>query len=144
MIIRTFGEPDRARLLDLTIATFGPYLEDGFRPLVGDVVFEAVRGDWREDYRSLLAGLHDPARNSFVVVAEADGQTVGYAGYSVEPERGYGRIEILAVASGARRSGVGSALCEHAFAQMRELGARMVEIGTGGRACGNAPLCACG
>lgn len=31
-----------------------------------------------------------------------------------------------------RRSHVGTALCEHAFAQMRALGGEMVEVRTGG------------
>jgi len=37
MHIRTFVQSDLARLIELTIQTFGPFYEDHFRPLVGEV-----------------------------------------------------------------------------------------------------------
>lgn len=43
-----------------------------------------------------------------------------------------GTITILAVAAEHRRHHVGTALCEHAFDAMRNRGAEVVEIGTGG------------
>ncbi|CAM5270480.1 hypothetical protein SALBM217S_01040 [Streptomyces griseoloalbus] len=52
--------------------------------------------------------------------------------WSVDPARRNGAVSHLAVAAGHRRHHVGTALCEHAFAQMRDLGAEVVEIGTGG------------
>ena len=43
MHIRTFVQSDLARLIELTIQTFGPFYEDHFRPLVGEVVFANQR-----------------------------------------------------------------------------------------------------
>lgn len=43
-----------------------------------------------------------------------------------------GEVKILAVSAQHRRHHVGTALCEHAFDQMRAFGAEVVEIGTGG------------
>lgn len=45
-----------------------------------------------------------------------------------------GTVVILAVAAEHRRDHLGTALCEHAFGEMRKLGAQVVEIGTGGDA----------
>jgi GNAT superfamily N-acetyltransferase len=90
------------------------------------------RGNWREDYYTEVAGLHDPQAHTFVAVAEVDGAIAGYTGWRVDLDAEYACIEIMAVDPGHRRSRVGAALCEHAFAQMRALGAEMVEIRTGG------------
>jgi ribosomal protein S18 acetylase RimI-like enzyme len=132
MRIRSFVQHDLARLVDLTIETFGPFYEDHFRPLVGDVIFANQHGAWRDDYREQVAGLHDPAAHKHVSVAEAGHAIAGYVAWSVDTARGNGVISQLAVAAGHRRHGTGAALCEHAFAGMRALGAEVVEIGTGG------------
>lgn len=132
MRIRSFVPQDLARLTELTIETFGPYYEDHFRPLVGEVVFANQHGAWREDYHVLVAGLHEPEQHKHVAVAEIDDLTIGYVGWSVDPARKNGTITIVAVADGHRRHHAGTALCEHAFEAMRRAGAEVVEIGTGG------------
>lgn len=132
MRIRSFVQHDLARLTELTIETFGPFYEDYFHPLVGEVVFANQHGSWREDYRVQVAGLHDPDRHQRVAVAEVADEIVGYVAWSVDPDRRNGTVTILAVAAGHRRHHAGIALCEHAFEQMRRHGAEVVEIGTGG------------
>ncbi|MFJ4467717.1 GNAT family N-acetyltransferase [Streptomyces sp. NPDC089424] len=134
MPIRAFVPDDLATLIGLTIETFRPFYEDSFRPLVGDVVFTGLHDDWRGDYRKQITELHAPERHAYVAVAESDEGIVGYVAWSVEPTRGTGSVTHLAVAAGQRQHGLGTELCEHAFAQMRTLGARSVEIGTGGDA----------
>jgi ribosomal protein S18 acetylase RimI-like enzyme len=132
MRIRSFDPHDLAPLTALTIETFGPYYEDNFRSLVGEVVFANQHGDWREDYRVMVAGLHDPEQHKHVAVAETESGIAGYVGWSVDPDRRNGSVTILAVAAADRRHHTGTALCEHAFAAMRRDGAEVVEIGTGG------------
>lgn len=132
MRIRSFLQHDLARLIELTIETFGPFYEDSFRPLVGEVVFANQHADWRDDYRRQVAELHDPEQDKYVAVAETDDGIAGYVAWSVNPDRKNGSITHLAVAAEHRRHHAGSALCEHAFAEMRSRGAEVVEIGTGG------------
>ncbi|MBJ6616423.1 GNAT family N-acetyltransferase [Streptomyces sp. I4(2020)] len=143
MRIRAFTPRDLASLTDLTIETFRPFYEDSFRPLVGETVFANQHGDWRDDYRREVPRLHAPERHRYVAVAEAgddndngdgdDGDGLaGYVAWSVDPDRRNGSISHLAVSAQHRRHHVGTALCEHAFAHMRSLGAEVVEIGTGG------------
>jgi len=134
MELRSFDQRDLPRLVDLTIETFGPFYEDHFRPAVGEIVFARQHGDWRGDYRRLVPGLHDPENGKHVVVAESDGAIVGFVGWKVDPERERGEIEIVAVSAEHRGRRIGTALCEHAIADMKERGARMVAIGTGGDA----------
>jgi ribosomal protein S18 acetylase RimI-like enzyme len=130
--IRAFVQDDLPRLTELTIDTFGPYYEDQFRPMVGDVVFANQHGSWRDDYRTQVAALHDPSQHKYVAVGETEGAVAGYVAWTVDPARGNGSVTILAVSVEHRRQHAGIALCEHAFDQMRAHGAEVVEIGTGG------------
>lgn len=132
MLIRSFRQHDQALLTEFTIETFRPFFEESFRPLVGDTIFAIQHGDWREDYHTLVAGLHDPATHKYVAIAEIDDVVAGYVGWNVDPARRHASVKILAVSAEHRREHVGRDLCEHAFAQMRALGAEMVVIGTGG------------
>ena len=131
MQIRSYTPDDFDPVLALTIATFEPFLEGIVRPLYSEAIFANRHGQWREDYREQIAGLHDPAHDKHVVVAEEDGQIVGSVAWNVEVEKRYGEVQILAVRDGHRGRGLGTTLCEHAFTGMRARGAEVVAIGTG-------------
>ncbi|MGW6362681.1 GNAT family N-acetyltransferase [Streptomyces sp. NPDC055092] len=132
MLIREFTQYDLAPLTELTIDTFRPFYEESFRPLMGEAVFAVQHGNWRDDYRKQVAELHAPERHSHVAIAEVEDAIAGYVAWSVDPARKKGEVTILAVSAQHRRHHVGTALCEHAFDQMRAFGAEVVEIGTGG------------
>ncbi|MFB6858536.1 GNAT family N-acetyltransferase [Streptomyces sp. NPDC056341] len=132
MLIRDFIQHDLAPLTELTIDTFRPFYEESFRPLMGEAVFAVQHGNWRDDYRKQVAKLHAPKRHMHVAIAEAEDAIAGYVAWSVDPARKKGEVTILAVSAQHRRHHVGTALCEHAFDQMRAFGAEVVEIGTGG------------
>ncbi|HET6737599.1 MAG TPA: GNAT family N-acetyltransferase [Kribbella sp.] len=130
--IRSYADADLTPLIDLTIDTFGPFYENSFRPLVGDLIFARQHGDWRGDYRRQVPTLHNPDAHKYVAVAEQDGVLTGYVAWHVDETRRQATVEILAVAREHRRSNTATLLCEHAFTAMRDEGAQYVEIGTGG------------
>ncbi|MFI6693090.1 GNAT family N-acetyltransferase [Streptomyces sp. NPDC050433] len=132
MLIRAFTQHDLAPLTELTIDTFRPFYEDSFRPLMGEDVFTVQHGNWRDDYRKQVAELHAPERHTYIAIAEVDDAIAGYVAWNVDQARKKGEVTILAVSTEHRRHHVATALCEHAFAQMRALDAEVVEIGTGG------------
>jgi ribosomal protein S18 acetylase RimI-like enzyme len=132
MLIRSFLPHDLARLTALTIETFGPFYEESFRPLVGDLVFVNQHGGWRENYRRDVAELHDPERHKHVAVVEIDGSIGAFVAWRADPDRCNGEITHLAVAVEHRRLHLGTALCEHAFGELRAAGAEVAVIGTGG------------
>ncbi|NKX55384.1 GNAT family N-acetyltransferase [Arthrobacter mobilis] len=132
MDIRPLTPRDLPVLLDLAIETFGPFYEDSYRPLVGDTVFRNRHGEWREDYRRHLAALDNPEAGRSAAVAEDGGSIVGFIGWVVQPDQAHGEIDIIAVSPSARRRGIGKALVEHAVAQLKDSGARVISIGTGG------------
>ncbi|TDD28838.1 GNAT family N-acetyltransferase [Kribbella turkmenica] len=132
MLIRSYLHADLGRLTELAIDTFGPFYEKSFRPLVGEVIFANQHGNWRDDYRKQVAELHDPDNHKYVAVVDEGGVLTGYVAWNVDPARRNGSITILAVSAEHRRASLGTALCEHAFDAMRQQGAEVVEIGTGG------------
>ena len=83
--LRTFRAGDLDRLIELTIETFGPFYTESFRSIVGDTVMETMHGDWREDYRRQVPGLHDPGTGKQVAVAERDGVVVGFVAWQMDP-----------------------------------------------------------
>lgn len=99
--------------------------------MLGEAVFAHRHGNWRDDYRTEVPDLHDPKNHKYVAVAES-GPIVGYVAWNVDPERRHGEIHILAVSAGHRCQGIGTALCELAFADMEERDVEVVTIGTGG------------
>jgi len=132
MDLRTYHSRDFDRLLDLTIATFGPFYEQSFRSIVGNAIFLNTHGNWREDYREHLSTLHAPAQGRYVLVAAEADLIAGYVAWTFNPAKRRGEIDILAIDSRHRRSGLGQTLCEHVFADLKTRGAEVVEIGTGG------------
>jgi ribosomal protein S18 acetylase RimI-like enzyme len=138
--IRSYRPGDLNALIELTIATFGPFYENHFRPLVGEAIFHHQHGQWADDYRAQVPALHDPAAHKYVAVAEtSDGAIAGYVAWAVDPARRHGEIEFLAVAEPHRREHAGTALCEYAFSDMKEKDVEVVTIGTGGTDSFHAP-----
>jgi ribosomal protein S18 acetylase RimI-like enzyme len=133
-VIRTFDPADLAALTALTIDVFGPFHEDSFRPAVGDTAFAAFDGDWRAGYRTELAGLHAPDQHRHLAVADSAAGLTGFVAWQADPATRGGTLSHVGVAASARRQGLATALCEHAFAGLRAAGMVAVRIGTGGDA----------
>lgn len=133
MQIRTFHPSDLPALIDLTIETFRVLFEDDLPDLLGPGVFAHDHGDWQNDYRHEVPTLHDPGNDKFVIVAEEEGQILGYVGWQLDDNRS-GRLEMVAVHPNAQRRGVATALCRRAVEELRRHGAAVVHIGTGGDA----------
>jgi ribosomal protein S18 acetylase RimI-like enzyme len=138
--IRSYHPRDLTALTEITIATFGPFYENHFRPQVGEVIFHHQHGRWADDYRAQVPALHDPAVGKHVAVAETrDGTIAGYVAWRVDPARRHGEVGLLAVAAAHRRDHIGTALCEHAFDDMNRRNVEVVTIGTGGTDSFHAP-----
>ncbi|HEX8509222.1 MAG TPA: GNAT family N-acetyltransferase [Propionibacteriaceae bacterium] len=134
MDIRPFVPADLPAVLDLTLATFGPFYEDSYRPAVGEEVFHNRHSGWRDDYRTQLVGIHDPSCGKYAVVATSAGAIDGYVAWLVQADARHGEIDILAVAAPGRRQQCGRCLAQHAIDAMQADGVEVVSIGTGGDA----------
>ncbi|GIE32705.1 GNAT family N-acetyltransferase [Actinoplanes italicus] len=132
MLIRTFDESDLTAVVALAVDVFGPFHEKSFRPVVGEVIFANQDADWRADYARQIPDLHAPAEHRRMAIAEAGGAIAGFVAWTVSPAARNGEITHVAVSAAHRGAGAGTALCEHAFAELRRAGAQVVTIGTGG------------
>jgi GNAT superfamily N-acetyltransferase len=107
-------------------ATIAPHMEQ-LGPVRNPCDSWAVRRELYEDW------LSEP--ESFVLLAEADGQPIGYALVHLRgPEQTWqtgdriGVLETLAVLPDERGRGVGSALFERIYAELRALGVNELEV----------------
>ncbi|WNZ11246.1 GNAT family N-acetyltransferase [Streptomyces sp. 11x1] len=82
------------------------------------LVLGTLHADRRGDYRALVPTLHDPDRHKYVAVAETDGLIAGHVAWQADPARHHGEITLLAADERHRGDGTGTALCEHAFADL--------------------------
>jgi len=78
MHIRPYTRDDETELIKLTIATFGPFFEDSFRPLMGEAIFANQQAAWREDYRNEVPTLDDPEHHKHIAIAEIDDTIAGF------------------------------------------------------------------
>lgn len=131
MTLRTMTETDLPAVVDLTIATFGPFYEGYVRHLLGAELFMLQHGAWEQDYRDEVPTLLAPDAGRFVVVDEDVDGITGYAAWRLSERPTHGEITHVAVAAQARRRSVGRSLCEHAIADLRRRGVSVVGIGTG-------------
>ncbi|MEU4624724.1 GNAT family N-acetyltransferase [Actinoplanes sp. NPDC023801] len=132
MLIRSFSEADVTAVIDLAVDVFGPFHEQSFRPAVGETIFINQDAGWRQNYARTIPGLHAPGDGRQIVVAEAGGEIAGFVAWTVSKPQRNGELTHVAVAAAHRGSGLATALCEHAFAELRRAGAEVVTIGTGG------------
>jgi GNAT superfamily N-acetyltransferase len=107
-------------------ATIAPHLEE-LGPVRAPGESWAVR---RALYEEWLA---EP--DSFILLAESEGQAIGYALVHLRgPEETWATgeriavLETLAVLPGERGRGIGSALFERMYAQLRRIGVRELEV----------------
>ena len=131
MLIRFMSPSDVPTVVQLAIEAFGPFHEQSFRPAVGEAVFANQDAGWRDEYAEQIPRLHNPAEHRYAALAEA-GAVAGFVAWTVSPAARNGEITHVAVSAAHRRGGLGAALCEHAFAQLKQAGAEVVTIGTGG------------
>lgn len=132
MNTRLCTRTDLPTVLDITLEVFGPFYERSFRSMVTPEVFEHQHGSWAEDYRRQVPALLSPDQHKYIVLAEDQGEVVGYVAWHIDADRRHGEIAIVCVREGRRRRGIGRTLCERAIDSMRDHGVEVVQIGTGG------------
>jgi len=124
---------DLPRLHQIRIAAFTP-VHDGFREQIGEEMFQIHYGDWQEkqgahlDEACALASCHQ------VYVALKDNNVVGFVSISLDEARKSGELGLNAVDPSQQRAGIWTAMYKFALTKLKEAGAKMVLVGTGGDA----------
>jgi ribosomal protein S18 acetylase RimI-like enzyme len=111
----------------------------GIEAELGPETFRLLFPDWRSAQATAIEGVCRAAGNEIWVAVMDDGP-VGFVAlrYVDEDAVRAGEIEMVAVAPGHQRAGIGAALVELAVAEMRAAGVALAVIGTSGDP-GHAP-----
>lgn len=131
--IRACQPADRAAALALCIDAFTP-IHDGFRAALGETIFALQYPDWRGGYARTFDALAEDDKRTEVFVAEVDGEIAGFVFAVLDAEHKTGEIGLNAVAPARQGRGIGRLMYEHALARLKERGAEIAYVGTGGDA----------
>ena len=131
--IRPYQPADRDAALALCIAAFTP-IHAGFREALGARIFALHYPDWQGGYARMFDALAEDDGRTEVFVAEDDGVIAGFVFAILDEATKTGEIGLNAVAPGQQRRGIGRMLYEHALARLKERGAEIAYVGTGGDA----------
>jgi ribosomal protein S18 acetylase RimI-like enzyme len=127
--IRPMRADDIDAIASLSLRAWAPVF-DSLRATMGVRLFDYFyHGDWRTyqdaDVRR-ACGAHR------VLVAEREGEVLGFTAIDVSDGRTEGEIYMLAVDPSAQRLGVGAALTTAAVDVIRDAGFAIAMVGTGG------------
>ncbi len=139
MTIRPVAEPDIAAVVDLSLRAWAPVF-DSFRRALGEGIYRHLYPDWSAMQAAAVERVcRDEAMPTWV--ADHEGRAVGFVAVvhdRTDDEPDSSEIEMIAVDPEHQRRGIAAGLIAFAEDRMREHGARLAVIGTGGDP-GHAP-----
>ncbi len=120
----------QAEILSLSLRTWAPVFAK-LKPAVADYVYEAFypKG-WQTRQVSEIETFLNAEGENFWVAVENE-IVLGWVGIRLHAEDHMGEIYILAVDPDHQRRGIGAALIDHAFVQMRDANMKIAMVETG-------------
>ena len=133
MLIRPYTPADRDAALVLCIAAFTP-IHEGFRDALGDRIFALHYPDWQGGYAAMFDELAADDGRTEVFVAEEEGEIAGFCFAILDAATKTGEVGLNAVAPDRHRRGIARRLYDHVLTRLKERGAEIAYVGTGGDA----------
>jgi ribosomal protein S18 acetylase RimI-like enzyme len=133
LVFRPYTEADYARVLEICIAAFEP-IHQGFEQALGSRIFALQYRDWREQYADTLSKISPADTGTRVYVADADGVVAGFIFTFVDAKRRTGEIGLNAIDPRLQGRGIGRAMYAFALKDLKQRGAEIACVGTGGDA----------
>jgi ribosomal protein S18 acetylase RimI-like enzyme len=129
--IRAFEKKDYERVLNVCVSAFTP-IHRAFEEALGSKIFDYRYHDWREQYADYLGRISnsDPAVKVYVV--EDAGALVAFVVTIMDCKRKIGEIGLNAVAPEHQGKGIGEMMYAFALKELKERGAEVAYVGTGG------------
>ena len=131
--IRPYKKADCARVLEICITAFEP-IHRGFEEALGSRIFKLQYQDWKEQYAATLRKISTRDSDRRVHVVELDGVVAGFIFTIMDAKRKTGEIGLNAVDPRLHGRGIGRAMHEFALKDLKERGAEIACVGTGGDA----------
>jgi ribosomal protein S18 acetylase RimI-like enzyme len=133
--IRPRTDADDEAIVALSVEAWAPVFES-LRVVLGDIIFERLHPDWRDQARAVADTLRDKGVSTWV--SEVDGAVAGFVSVRLDPRRQVGEIWMVAVSPRFQNVGIGLDLTEFATSNIAAAGMKVVRMKTGGDP-GHAP-----
>lgn len=122
--------PGRAEEVDIACEiagiAWGPAYAH-YRRQMGDEMFEALFGDWRQSKADDIRNLCVAHPDQFLV-AEVNGEVQGFATFLIQPEKSLGIMGNNAVHPDAQGQGLGNLLHQAVIAEFRRRGLKYAQV----------------
>ena len=129
--MRPYEAADYERVLEICLAAFEP-IHQGFEAALGQRIFDLQYDDWKERYAATIRTIAQDDEKIKVYVAAIEGNVAGFIFLLVDAKRQTGEIGLNAVDPPLQGLGIGKAMYEFALAKLKEHGALIACVGTGG------------
>lgn len=126
------SEPDDLPILQqIREAAFAPVFRS-FVDIVGEPIAAIAFARADAEQAKLLDDICRTGSGHQVLVATLGGTIVGFVSFTIDAEKRIGEIGLNAVCPAHAGKGLGTRMYEHALALMKERGAAVATVGTGG------------
>jgi ribosomal protein S18 acetylase RimI-like enzyme len=129
--IRPFRPADLTAMQQVRQAAFRPVFQS-FRTIVGDRIFSLALAQSDSEQAQLLEDLCSAGSNHLVLVATIGEAIVGFVSFSINASKRTGEIGLNAVHPDHAGQGIGTSMYAYAMVRMKECGAELATVSTGG------------
>lgn len=129
--IRLFEPADLPRLQEIRREAFAPVFQS-FRDIVGPEIAAVAFAEADAEQARMLDGICAPDSGHTVLVVDVGTEIVGFVAFTVDTGQGIGEIGLNAIDPHFAGRGLGTWMYERALELMRQRGARVATVGTGG------------
>jgi len=129
--IRVYSDHDLDAIIQLSLSAWEPIF-CSFEQILDSQIYQILYPDWRKSQED---GVGTVCRNKGkykTLVAERDGQVVGFVAYELNLENKRGEVVLLAVDPDYQNDGIGTELNLRALEAMKAAGMELAVVETGG------------
>ena len=131
--VRPVSEHDVPALVDLTLQAFVPIFES-FPKILGDSIYQRIWPDWKASQAEAVKSMCANWEKYTVLVADLEGEPVGYLSYDLNNQSKTGTVQLIAVHPDYQNRGIGTELCRAAVEEMKERDMTLAQVETAGDA----------
>ena len=129
--VRGFEPADLPVLQHIRRAAFEPVFRS-FREIVGAEMAAIAFAHADAEQAQLLDGICTAGSGHHVLVVTAGEEIAGFVSFTIDADKRIGEIGLNAVHPDYAGRGLGTGMYEYVLARMKELGAALATVGTGG------------
>ncbi|MCP4426256.1 MAG: GNAT family N-acetyltransferase [Chloroflexi bacterium] len=129
--IRPFIDEDLDDILQLSLLAWQP-VYSSFAQILGSQIYPLIYPDWRQREKGGISAICQDKAQYNVLIAEVEGEVVGFLAYELHKQGATGIIQKLAVHPDYQNDGIGTELNITALQEMKAADMKKAEVGTGG------------